>query len=62
MLRKEDNDWMKKCLGYVVESARPRGGPKKTWREIVERDCQACNLNREVAVDRNTWRKQIKDD
>jgi len=37
VLQKEDNYWVKKCMEYEVEGARPRGGPKKTWREIVER-------------------------
>ena len=36
VLRKEDNDWVKKCMQYQVEGARPRGRPKKTWRS---RDC-----------------------
>jgi len=31
MLRKEENDWVKKCMEYVVEGARPKGRPKKTW-------------------------------
>jgi len=31
----------------------------KTWREIVEKDCKARGLNREDAVDRSGWRKQI---
>ena len=62
VLRKEDNDWVKKCMEYEVEGARPRGRPKKTWREIVEKDCQACKLNREDAKDRNRWIKQIRDD
>ena len=40
--------------------ARPRGRPKKTWREIVENDSPACKWNREDAVDRNRWwRNQI---
>jgi len=30
VLRKEDNDWMKKCMEYEVEGTRPRGRPKKT--------------------------------
>jgi len=47
---------------YEVEDARPRGRPKKTWREIVEKDCQASKLNREDAMDYNRWRKQIRDD
>jgi len=25
MLQKEDNDWVKKCMGYEVEGARQRG-------------------------------------
>jgi len=31
VLRK-DNDWVKKCMEYEMEGARPRGRPKKTWR------------------------------
>jgi len=53
---------VKKSIEYEVEGARPRGRPKKTWREIVEKDCQACKLNREDAMDRNRWRKQIWND
>jgi len=62
VLQKEDNDWVKKCMEYEVEGAKPRGRPKKTWTEIVEKDCQACKLNKEDAMDRNRWRKQIRDD
>jgi len=62
VLRKEDNDWLKKCMEYEVEAARPRGRPKITWREIVEKDCQARELNREDAMDHNRWRKQTRDD
>jgi len=45
-----------------MKGARPRGRPKKTWREIVQKDRQASKLNREDAVDCNRWRKQIRDD
>ena len=45
-----------------MEGARPRGRPKRTWREIVEKDCQARKLNREDAMDRNRCRKLIRDD
>jgi len=48
--------------GYEVEGARPRGRPKKTWTEIVQKDCKARKLNREDAMDRSRWRKQIKED
>jgi len=62
VLRKEDNDWMKKCMEYKVEGAGLTGRAKKTWTEIVEKDCQARKLNREDAMNRNRWRKQIRDD
>ena len=28
----------------------------------MEKDCQSCKLNREDAMDRKRWRKQIRDD
>ena len=34
LLRKEDNDWVKKCMEYEREGARPSGRPKRTWREV----------------------------
>jgi len=58
LLQKEYNDWVKKYMEYEVEGARSRGRPKKTWREIVEKDCKARGLNREDA-DRSRWRRQI---
>jgi len=61
-LRKEDYDSVKKCMEYEVEGARPRGRPKKTRREIVKKDCEVRGLNREDAVDRTRWKKQIRDD
>jgi len=61
VLQKEDNDWVKKCMEYEVEGARPRNRPKKTWKEIVQKDCQARGLNREDAVDHCRWMKQIRD-
>jgi len=61
VLRKEYNDWVKKCVEYEVEGARPRGRPKRTWTEVVQKDCQARKLNREDAMDRIRWRKLIKD-
>jgi len=41
MLRKEDIEWVKKCVQYEVEGSRPRGRRKRTWREVVQKDCQA---------------------
>jgi len=60
VLRKEDTDWVKKCMEYEVEGFTPRGRPKRTWREVVQKHCQARNLNKEDAVDRSRWKKLIK--
>jgi len=43
VLRKEDNDWVKKCMEYEVEGARPKGRPKKTLRQIVEKTVRHVN-------------------
>jgi len=61
VLQKEDNDSVKKCMEFEVESSRPRGRPKRTWREMVQKDCQPRKLNREDAIDHSRWRKLIKD-
>jgi len=57
VLRKERNDWVKKCMEYAVEGPRP----KRTWREVVKEDCQARILNKEDGMDRSKWRKFIND-
>jgi len=56
---KINTDWVKKCMKYEVEGSTPRGRPNKTWRGVVQKDCQARNLNREDAMDRGRWKKMI---
>jgi len=51
----QNSDWVKKCMEYEVEGSKPKGRPKKTWTEIVEKDCHAHKLNKEDAMDRNRW-------
>jgi len=55
-----DTDWVKKCMEYEAEGSRRRGRPKRTWREVVQKNCQARNLHREDAMDRGRWKKMIK--
>jgi len=47
-------------MEYEVEGSRPRGRPKRTWKEVVQKDRQARNLNKEDAMDRGRWKKLIK--
>ena len=56
MLQKEDTDWVKKCVEYEVEGSRP----KRSWKAVVQKDCQARNLNKEDAMYRGRWKKLIK--
>jgi len=60
VLREEDIDWVKKCMEYEVEGSRQRGRPKRTWKKVVQKDCQARNLNKEDAMDCGRWKKLIK--
>ena len=43
-----------------MEGSRPRGRPKRTWKEVVLKDFQTHNLNRVDAMDRGRWKKLIK--
>ena len=45
---------------YEVDGSRPRGRPKRTWTEVVQKDCQAHNLNKEDAMEHSRWKKLIK--
>jgi len=47
-------------MDYEVEGSIPRCRPLRTWREVVPKDCQARNLNREDAMDHGKWKKLIK--
>ena len=48
-------------MEYEVQGYRQRGRSNRTWREVVEKDCQARKLNKENATDCSRWRKLIKD-
>ena len=39
-------------MEHEVEGSRPRGRPKKNWKEVVREVCQARKLNKEDAIDR----------
>jgi len=39
-------------MEYEIDDTRPTGRPKKTWTEVVQKDCQASKLNREDAMEK----------
>ena len=44
-----------------MEGVRPRGRQKKTWTEVIDKDCQTRKLCKEDAMDRRKWGKLIRD-
>ena len=36
VLQKNDREWVKKYMDFVLEGTRPRGRPTETWKEVVE--------------------------
>ena len=59
VIRKEENDWVKKVLSYNLEGTRPSGRPKKTWQMTVLEDMKALGIDHEVAMDRSRWKRAI---
>jgi len=58
VLRKEDNDWVKNV--WSMKWRVP--GQEVDQRKLVEKDCRLHGLNKEDAMDRIRWMKQIMDD
>ena len=59
VMRKGDEDWVKKCMEYRVEGRRPVGRPRKTWLESVEVDMAELEIDKEDVHDRSKWRRNV---
>ena len=59
VMRKGDEDWVKKCMEYRVEGIRPVGRPRKTWLESVEADMAELEIDKEYVLDRSKWRRNV---
>ena len=59
VMRKGDEDWVKKCMEYRVEGRRPVGRPRKTWLESVEVDMAELEIDKEDVHDRCKWRSIV---
>jgi len=57
---RKDNEWVMKCMEYEAEGSRTRGRPRGLG-ELCGKNCQACELSRQDAMDCGGWRKLIKD-
>ena len=59
VIRKGDEDWVKKCMEYRVEGRRLVGRPRKTWLESVEVDMAELEIDKEDVHDRSKWRRIV---
>jgi hypothetical protein len=52
----------KKIFTQELEGSRPRGRPRKGWREEIERDLQVLGVRRwrELVIDRKKWRGIVR--
>ena len=60
VLRREEDDILRKSLCFKVESQRRRGRLRKTWKNQVEDDIRKIGLKKEDALNRSKWRKGVK--
>ena len=59
VMRKGDEDWVKKCMEFRVEGRRPVGRPRRTWLESVESDMAELEIDKEDVHDRKKWRENV---
>jgi len=57
--RKSSVDCVAACRVMKVEGTRGRGRARKTWEECVSDDMRKRQLKREMAQDRDVWRRLI---
>ena len=50
--RKDDSDWVKRCITWEVEGVRQRGRPKKTWWDCGKNDMESLGLCQKDAQSR----------
>ena len=55
VLRREEDNVLKKALRFTVEGQRGRGRPRKTWKRQVEESIKNVGLKKEDALDRAKW-------
>ena len=60
VLRRDDDDILRKALEFEVNGPRKRGRPKKTWRKQVEEELTRVGLKREDAQNRARWREGVR--
>ena len=59
VIRRDDDNMLKKAMMKDVSGKRKRGRPKLTWRRQVEESVKKVGLKIEEAADRTRWRESV---
>ena len=57
--RREEGNWLKRCMDLEIEGRNPKGRPKLTWRQVVREDLKLMDVEEEEAEDRDYWRFRL---
>ena len=59
VLRKDEDDWVRRSMEMVIEGKRGMGRLRMTWVKAVESDIKDKGLIREDAEDWTKWRAML---
>ena len=59
VVRRNESEPLGRIMSVVAPGRRPRGRPKKTWKQRVEEDLHKYGINGEQAEDREEWKTII---
>ena len=59
VIKKSDEDWVKKCMEFGVEGRRPVGRPRRTWLESVVVGIAKLQNDREDVHNTKKWRINV---
>ena len=60
LCRRDENHVGKQAMDMIVVGNRPRGRPKTRWKDAIAKDLREKQLDGEMALNRNNWRRLIK--
>ena len=60
MIRRDDNNILKKAMMMEVNGKQKRGRPKLTWRRQVEESAKKLRSKIEEAGDRTRWKEGVR--
>ena len=60
LMRMEEESPVKKVMKAEVKGRRPRGRPRKRWKDNVKQDMEHFQVRAEDTEDRHLWRRKTK--